>query len=192
MNNHNMLIITRKIVITILLGTLSVLALFFLTDAVQKDETLRPNIVFIMADDLGYGEISALNVNPDKGKIVTPHVDRLVAEGMTFSDAHTGSAVCTPTRYGLLTGRYAWRTRLQRDVVQGHDDCLIDKETLTIAEMLRENGYATGIVGKWHLNYYYADPITGKKGDKSYKFKPPVNSLVKDGPLDHGFDYFYG
>jgi arylsulfatase A len=73
-----------------------------------------------MCDDLGYGEISALNVNPNKGKIATPHVDRLVSEGMTFTDAHSGSAVCTPTRYGLLTGRYAWRTKLQRGVVTGH------------------------------------------------------------------------
>ncbi len=78
-----------------------------------------------MCDDLGYGEISALNVNPNKGKIATPHVDRLVAEGMTFTDAHSGSSVCTPTRYGLLTRRYAWRTKLQSGVVQGHAPCSI-------------------------------------------------------------------
>lgn len=182
----------QSLSIKFFLGAISILALVSHACTVQKDESPRPNIVFIMADDLGYGEISALNVNPDKGKIATPHIDRLAAKGMTFTDAHSGSAVCTPTRYGLLTGRYAWRTWLQRGVVQGHDSCLIDQQTLTIADMLREKGYATGIVGKWHLNFIYADPATGKKGGSDYKYKPPLNSLVIDGPLDHGFDYFYG
>jgi arylsulfatase A-like enzyme len=171
-------------------------ACFSAIPAIGSDEPnnnhQKPNIVFIMADDLGYGEVSALNVNPAKGKIVTPHVDRLVAQGMTFTDAHSGSAVCTPTRYGLLTGRYAWRTWLQSGVVQGHAPCLIDKEILTIGEMLRENGYKTGIVGKWHLNYIYADAETGETGGDDYKFRPPLNSQILDGPLDHGFDYFYG
>ncbi len=151
-----------------------------------------PNIVFIMCDDLGYGEISALNVNPNKGKIATPHVDRLISEGITFTDAHSGSTVCTPTRYGLLTGRYAWRTELQSGVVTGHAPCLIDDQTLTIAEMLRDAGYTTGIVGKWHLNFIYADPSTGSKLGEEHRLAPPVNSLIKDGPTEHGFDYFYG
>jgi arylsulfatase A-like enzyme len=158
----------------------------------EKFDPQKPNIVIIMCDDLGYGEISALNANPNKGKIATPHVDRLISQGMTFSDAHTGSSVCTPTRYGLLTGRYSWRTRLQRGVVRGHGPCLISEETLTIAEMLRENGYSTGIVGKWHLNFIYADPATGSKLGEEHKTTPPVNSVVLDGPTDHGFDYFYG
>lgn len=178
--------------IKIFLLTISVFSLAFNACAVQENESRGPNIIFIMADDLGYGEISKLNVNPDKGKIATPHVDQLVAEGITFTDAHSGSAVCTPTRYGFLTGRYAWRTRLQSGVVQGHASCLIDKETLTIADMLREIGYVTGIVGKWHLNFIYAYPASGKKLDKEYKFKPPINSQIIDGPLDHRFDYFYG
>jgi len=181
-----------SIKIKIILETVSLIALVFNACDVQKDESPGPNIVFIMADDLGYGEVSALNVNPDIGKIATPHIDRLAVEGMTFTDAHSGSAVCTPTRYGLLTGRYAWRTWLQSGVVQGHAPCLIDKETLTIAEMLREKGYATGIVGKWHLNFMYADSSTGEQLGKEHKFAPPVNSIIKDGPLDHGFDYFYG
>ncbi len=155
------------------------------------DET-RPNIVFILCDDLGYGEISALNVNPDKGKIETPHVDQLASEGMIFTDMHSGSSVCTPTRYGLLTGRYSWRTKLQSGVVQGHAPCLIDSQTLTIAEMLKKMGYHTGIVGKWHLNFIYADPSTGKKLAENHKIGPPIQSMIKDGPLDHGFDYFYG
>jgi arylsulfatase A len=163
----------------------------FAGDAV-KNNPQKPNIVFIMADDLGYGEISALNVNPGKGKIATPHLDRLVAQGITFSDAHSGSAVCTPTRYGLLTGRYAWRTKLQSGVVTGHAPCLISEQTLTVAEMLREEGYSTGIVGKWHLNFIYADPSSGEKLGEDQKFGPPLNTIVKDGPTDHGFDYYYG
>lgn len=151
-----------------------------------------PNIVFIMCDDLGYGEISALNVHPDKGRIETPNIDQLASEGMIFTDMHSGSSVCTPTRYGLLTGRYAWRTKLQSGVVQGHAPCLIDDQTLTIAEMLKKMGYHTGIVGKWHLNYIYTDPSSGEKLAEKYKIGPPVNCKIKDGPLDHGFDYFYG
>lgn len=159
---------------------------------VGKDNPQKPNIVFILCDDLGYGEISALNVNPDQGKIQTPHIDQLVKQGMTFTDAHSGSSVCTPTRYGLLTGRYAWRTELQSGVVQGHAPCLINEETLTMAEMLKQEGYHTGIVGKWHLNYIYANAETGENLDENFKFEPPVNSMIKDGPLNHGFDYFYG
>ena len=157
-----------------------------------ETQEARPNIVVILCDDLGYGEVSALNVNPDIGRIETPNIDRLVSEGMVFSDMHSGSAVCTPTRYGLLTGRYAWRTELQKGVVQGHAPCLIDSQTLTIAEMLKYTGYETGIVGKWHLNFIYTDPLTGEKLPKEFKIKPPVNSMIKDGPLEHGFNYFYG
>lgn len=157
----------------------------------ELNET-HPNIVFILCDDLGYGEVSSLNVNPDKGKIATPHVDRLAAEGMIFTDMHSGSSVCTPTRYGLLTGRYSWRTKLQSGVVQGHAPCLIDSRTLTIAEMLQEEGYHTGIIGKWHLNYIYVDSLSGQKLPAKDKIGPPVHSLINDGPLDHGFDYFYG
>ena len=172
--------------------TVFLLLTAFLFSCKSELNEMRPNIVFILCDDLGYGEISALNVNPDVGKIETPNVDRLVSEGMTFTDMHSGSSVCTPTRYGLLTGRYAWRTKLQSGVVQGHAPCLIDSQTLTIAEMLKEMGYTTGIVGKWHLNYIYADPKTGEKLAEKHKIGPPVNSIIKDGPLDHGFDYFYG
>jgi arylsulfatase A len=131
-----------------------------------------PNIVFIMADDLGYGEIHALN--PERGKILTPAVDQLSQQGMIFTDAHTGSSVCSPTRYGLLTGRYAWRTKLQLGVLTGGAPCLISSKTLTLPEMLKEKGYATGMIGKWHLNWL------------------PKGKTFSDGPLDHGFDYFYG
>jgi arylsulfatase A-like enzyme len=135
-----------------------------------------PNIVYILCDDLGYGDVHALN--PTRGRILTPHIDRLCAEGMAFTDAHSGSSVCTPTRYGILTGRYAWRTRLQNGVLNGMSPPLIAKKRLTVAELLKEHGYATAMIGKWHLGLEYgpdqwADPL-------------------KDGPVNHGFDAFFG
>ena len=96
----------------------------------------KPNLVFVMCDDLGYGDIHCLN--PELGKISTPAVDGLAKEGMIFSDAHSGSSVCTPTRYGLLTGRYSWRTRLQSGVVQGFKPCLIVEGRPTVASFLKD------------------------------------------------------
>ena len=148
----------------------------------------QPNIIFIMSDDQGYGDVSCLN--PD-GKINTPGADKLAREGMIFTDAHSGSSVCTPTRYGLLTGRYSWRTKLQSGVVTGWAPCLIAKDRTTVASMLRAKGYHTGIVGKWHLNYQYLDPNTGEKAKKVGK-SPAVGSKIPDGPLTRGFDYFHG
>src|SRR3954452_11685100 len=106
----------------------------------------KPNIVFILADDLGYGDVQALN--PRRSKIPTPNLDRLAAQGMVFTDAHSGSSVCTPTRYGLLTGRYAWRTSLQSGVLGGMSPPLIAPDRLTVAKMLRGRGYRTACIGK--------------------------------------------
>ncbi|MCP5536219.1 MAG: arylsulfatase [Akkermansiaceae bacterium] len=151
----------------------------------------QPNIVFILCDDLGYGDIQALN--PEHGKIKTPSVDKLAAQGMVFKDAHSGSAVCTPTRYGLMTGRYSWRTTLQRGVVQGFKPNLIAEGRPTVAGFLKAQGYHTGIIGKWHLNFQYTDAATGavlqRKGGKSLA---PVGSKIPDGPIARGFDYFHG
>ena len=121
----------------------------------------RPNIVYVICDDLGYGDVQCLN--PENGKIPTPHVDQLASEGMIFTDAHSGSSVCTPTRYGLLTGRYSWRTKLQKGVVTGFAPCLIDEKRPTVASFLKDNGYHTAIVGKWHLNFRYLDPKSGEE-----------------------------
>ena len=108
----------------------------------------QPNIVVILADDLGYGDVQPLN--PDS-KIPTPNFNQLAKGGMTFTDAHSPSAVCTPTRYGLLCGRYPWRTRMKRGVLGGYSKPLINKERQTIATLLKSAGYHTGCVGKWHL-----------------------------------------
>src|SRR5271170_5244997 len=136
----------------------------------------HPNILYILCDDLGYGDIHAFN--PTRGKIPTPNVDRLASEGMSFTDAHSGSAVCTPSRYGILTGRYAWRTRLQSGVLNGMSEPLIAASQLTVASMLKQHGYATGAIGKWHLGLQMGDN----------KWTDPL----KDDPLQHGFDYFFG
>ena len=150
----------------------------------------KPSIVFVLCDDLGYGDVRCLA--PKTSKIPTPHVDRLAKEGMIFTDAHSGSSVCTPTRYGLLTGRYSWRTRLQQGVVQGFAPCLIAKDRPTVASFLKQQGYHTAIIGKWHLDFKYLDPKSGKEYSRK-KFKsPPVGAKIPDGPLHRGFDHFRG
>ena len=143
-----------------------------------------------MCDDLGYGDVQCLN--PKNGKIKTPHIDKLASEGMTFIDAHSGSSVCTPTRYGLLTGRYSWRTRLQAGVVQGFAPCLIAQDRLTVAGLLKMKGYATAIIGKWHLDFQYQDPKTGKTLPKVKHKRAPIGATIPDGPVHRGFDYFHG
>ena len=144
--------------------------------AVSAFADRKPNIVFILADDLGYGDVHAFN--PDRCKIATPNLDALAGEGMRFTDAHTASSVCTPTRYNLLTGRYSWRTKLQRGVLQGNSPPLIAPERLTVAEMLRKQGYATAAIGKWHLGLAMNEQRWGDP--------------IADGPLQHGFQKFFG
>jgi arylsulfatase A-like enzyme len=147
-----------------------------------------PNIVLIMCDDLGYGDVQCLN--PENGKIKTPNIDQLAREGMIFTDAHSGSSVCSPTRYGLLTGRYSWRTRLQSGVVQGFAPCLIAEDRMTVAGLLKTKGYATAIVGKWHLDFQYQDPKSGKILQR--QSRAPIGATIPDGPVHRGFDYFHG
>jgi len=145
----------------------------------------KPNIVFIMADDLGYGDPGCYN---RQSKIPTPAVDRFAAEGIRFSDAHTPSAVCTPTRYGVLTGRYCWRSSLKSGVLGGYSEPLIETGRLTVASLLRRQGYATGCVGKWHLGLGWVRKDTNKKpaADNIDWAKP-----VTHGPPSLGFDYSY-
>jgi arylsulfatase A len=108
----------------------------------------KPNIILIYVDDMGYGDASCLN---PESKFKTPNIDRIARQGMTFTDGHSSDTVCTPSRYGLLTGRYAWRTTLKRGVMGAEGACLIADGRMTLASMLRDNGYSTAMVGKWHL-----------------------------------------
>ena len=152
-----------------------------------------PNIVFIMADDMGYGDVSALN---PEGKIKTPQIDRLVAEGMYFTDMHSPSSVCTPTRYGLLTGRYNWRSTLKSGVLGGYSRALIEPERLTVAAMLKNAGYHTAVIGKWHLGIDWTEKADGpKKGPNARDYQEQnidFSQPFANGPLARGFDYFFG
>jgi arylsulfatase A-like enzyme len=150
----------------------------------------KPNIVYIICDDLGYGDVHCLA--PQTSKIPTPHADRLASQGMTFTDAHSGSSVCSPTRYGIMTGRYSWRTRLQKGVVTGFAPSLIAKNRPTVAGFLQSQGYYTAAIGKWHLDFQYLDPDSGVPYSARQHKTPPVGAIIPDGPLDRGFDYYHG
>ncbi len=149
----------------------------------------RPNIVYILADDLGYGDVHCLN--PERGKIATPQLDKMASQGMIFTDAHGSSSVCSPTRYGILTGRYNWRSRLQRGVLDGYVEPLIAADRLTVPALLKRNGYHTAIIGKWHLGYTIEGE--GKSGGGKGKLEgAPMGAITHDGPLTRGFDEFFG
>lgn len=148
----------------------------------ENEPNPLPNIIFILADDLGYGDVSCLN---PESKIRTPHIDGIAERGVRFIDAHSSSAVCTPTRYSLLTGQYSWRTSLKSGVLNGYSPALIPADRITMAGMLKSRGYHTACIGKWHLGW---DWHNMEKGADSIDF----SGLVKNGPADRGFDYFYG
>jgi arylsulfatase A len=150
----------------------------------------QPNIVYIICDDLGYGDVRCLA--PATSKIPTPNADRLASEGMIFTDAHSGSSVCSPTRYGIMTGRYSWRTWLQKGVVTGFAPSLIAAKRPTVAGFLKAQGYATAAIGKWHLNFEYVDPDTGNKYTQKEHQTPPIGAKIPDGPVNRGFDYYHG
>ena len=154
------------------------LALAFTTISCAQTSK-KPNIIVIYTDDQGYGDISALN---PESKFKTPNLDRLAKEGISFTNAHSASSVCTPSRYSILTGRYSWRTTLKNGVMQSEATCLIEDGRETLASFLKNQGYHTGMVGKWHLGMDF--PGTPQNRDWSQP--------VKDMPLDKGFDYFYG
>lgn len=152
----------------------------------------KPNLLLILADDLGYGDVHCLN--PERSKIPTPHLDRLASEGMVFTDAHSGSSVCTPTRYGLLTGRYAWRTRLQRGVLDGGNaEPLIAADRLTIGAFLQSQGYDTACIGKWHLGFQSrVSPDAAPTGKGRERAGLPLGATIIGGPTTRGFDRFLG
>ncbi|GMU23095.1 MAG: arylsulfatase [Phycisphaerae bacterium] len=148
--------------------------------AAASAEASGPNIVLLLADDFGYGDISCFN--PQRGKLSTPSIDRLAEQGIRFTDCHSPSSVCSPTRYGLLTGRYAWRTRLQAGVLKPFDPPLIDRHRLTLPALLRRHGYTTACIGKWHLGWQW--PRENEQID--------FDGTIADGPTTRGFDYYFG
>jgi arylsulfatase A len=168
----------------------------------------RPNIVYLLVDDLGYGDVGCLNPN---GRIPTPNIDRFAGEGMTFTDAHSSSAVCSPSRYSVLTGRYNWRSTLQSGIVMHYGDPLIAEDRLTVAGLLRSHGYRTAALGKWHLGMGWDFDATEEflpAGTRSYAVEypgepAPAETTLKKwtdafskpttgGPTTRGFDSYYG
>ncbi len=186
---------TTKLIIVSLL-----LCLWVITGC-TSDEEKYPNIVYILADDMGYGDVSGLN---PESKISTPNLDLLAQEGITFTDAHSGSAVCTPTRYGILTGRYCWRTPLKSSVLWPWDGPLIEADRLTVGGFLKQHGYTTACIGKWHLGWDWStldgsemnEDIPFGKWDREVRGRI-ANSIdfsgeIKNGPVTRGFDYYFG
>lgn len=173
---------------------------------------MKPNIVYFFVDDMGYGDASCLN---PEGKIKTPNIDRLAEEGMIFRDAHSSSAVCSPSRYSVLTGRYNWRSTLQKGIVGVYGDPLITEERMTVPGFLKQHGYHTAAIGKWHLgqgwdfevnkdDFHPGAPswATGKPGAASADLEatPEQQAVWRDvfskpttgGPTKRGFDYYFG
>ena len=170
----------------------------------------RPNLLLILADDLGYGDVQCNN--PQRGKIPTPHLDRLAAQGLRFTDGHSSSGVCSPSRYTLLTGRYHWRTRLQAGIVGGYGAPLIAPERLTLGTLAKQHGYRTAAIGKWHLGWDWPitpaqrklldGPAKGAQQDESQATAPTAEQLaawrgifsqtIAGGPTTRGFDTYFG
>ncbi len=177
--------------------------------ALSKESSRQPNIVIIYADDLGFGDVHCYN--PERGKIPTPNIDRLASQGIRFTDAHSSSAVCSPSRYALLTGRYHWRSRLQKGIVGLFGKPLIAPDRLTIAGMVRQCGYQTACIGKWHLGWNW--PISPElrdllnvnkapegQDDETYfateeqrqAWKNIFSQAITGGPTELGFDSYFG
>ncbi|MGJ8635173.1 MAG: sulfatase-like hydrolase/transferase, partial [Luteolibacter sp.] len=134
----------------------------------------KPNVIIIFADDLGYGDVSVNGAT----LVQTPNIDSLAAGGRNFTDAHSASAVCTPSRYALLTGEYPFRAGLFKPEFL-RDPLVIDEDKTTVADVMKNAGYATAIIGKWHLGFQSSRPVNW-------------NADLKPGPLELGFDYYYG
>ncbi|MBI1356021.1 MAG: sulfatase-like hydrolase/transferase [Acidobacteria bacterium] len=160
-----------------------------------------PNLVIVFADDMGYGDPQVYN---DRSRIPTPHIDALAERGMRFTDAHTASSVCTPSRYGLLTGRYPWRSRLPVGIVDSWGGPVIDADRLTLGKMLQQKGYATACIGKWHLGWdwplrgggYLSDELEGVNvpaaRQEATGLRIDFSRPIRSGPVTRGFDYYFG
>jgi arylsulfatase A-like enzyme len=191
--------IMRKIMLWLLCGVAGWLP----SDAAAS--ATKPNVLIILADDVGYGDVQCYN--PQRGKIPTPNMDRLASQGMRFTDGHSSSGVCSPSRYALLTGRYHWRTRLQTGIVGVFGEPLIAPERMTLGTLAKQQGYATACVGKWHLGRDWPIPenkreLFRKPRGKDDEGKVPdeqravwsevFSKPIPGGPTARGFDEYFG
>ena len=171
--------------------TLAVIIMTAFNSLHAKQADKLPNILFILADDLGYGDVACYN---PESSIPTPNLDKLAAGGMLFTDAHSPSTVCTPTRYSILTGQMQFRTGMRGVFTGVGGPCLIKKDRLTLPQMLRDKGYTTACFGKWHIGMTFLDKngnrirTGGIKGVQQIDYSRPI----PDSPIHRGFDKFYG
>ncbi|HKL59650.1 MAG TPA: arylsulfatase [Sphaerochaeta sp.] len=150
----------------------------------------KPNIIYILADDMGYGDVSA---NNESCPFTTPSLDSLAKHGLRFTDAHASSAVCTPSRYSIMTGRYNWRSPLKEGVLGGYSSPLIPEERSTVAHMLKASGYRTEAIGKWHLGMEFPKlPGFVEQPDFAYSEGVDFKGTIRNSPISAGFDYYYG
>ena len=161
----------------------------------------RPNIVYILADDMGYGDMEC---NNPASKIPTPNLNRLAEQGMRFTDAHAGSSVCTPSRYSIMTGRYCWRSRLKEGIVWQWDGALIEPDQKTVAQLLREQDYQTACIGKWHLgldwklqdgsqpsdHVNFGEMMSDQRAEIGRQID--YTKRIGGGPVDRGFESYFG
>ncbi|MEQ8765717.1 MAG: arylsulfatase [Planctomycetota bacterium] len=174
---------------------LPILWLVLTTTAIASDLPRRPNIVILYADDLGYGDLGCYGTG---SKIPTPNLDRLAGEGLRFTDAHSSSGICTPSRYALLTGRYHWRKF--HGIVNAFGGSVFSSERLTLPEMLRASGYRTACIGKWHLGWNWealkkpgARPLKVERRNRGFAADAfDWSRPIPGGPLAHGFDHYFG
>ena len=170
-------------------GLMTLLILMISQNAWSQHGPAKPNIIFILADDLGIGDLSCFNPN---GKINTPHIDEIANNGVQFTDAHSSSAVCTPTRYGILTGRYNWRSSIKQGVLVPFSAPLIPASRTNMASMLKKKGYQTACIGKWHLGWNWPTTDNKMPVDNKHNFNLDYTQTITGGPVDIGFDYFFG
>ena len=184
--SYRLLILSHSIFLTTVVFLIA--SFSSLTLSAEKDP---PNILFILADDLGYGDVGCYN---PKSKVPTPHLDQLALDGIRFTDAHSPSTVCTPTRYSVLTGRMAFRTGMRGVFTGAGGPCMIEEGRMTIGGMLQERGYKTALFGKWHVGMTFHDkkgrPIN-KNGLEAVK-RIDYSRPIPDAPIHRGFDFFYG
>lgn len=183
--------------ITLSIVSVFMLCMFNCTQAQKKTTpNSKPNIVIIYADDMGFGDLNCQNPN---SKIPTPHLDKLASEGMRFSDAHSSSAICSPSRFAMLTGQYHWRRT--HGIVKSFGEPLFKDTDVTLPELLKTEGYETAAIGKWHLGWNWNFINKEPSGERTYWGRKHKTYLVEDidwkapltgGPLDQGFNYYFG